>query len=166
MKYHAFAYHPNGTIFAKPNLCASENCLVGNFDRCVYEICALIVEGDTVEDTVEDDWYAQDGNDTKMPFDNILENEYFRNEDFKPGSYVAIYSQSNATELFYVCKVLGVNRAEEEMVDDNDHCIQAGKLFLKCNYLEKEEAKSTRKYIQYRQIPGTIYVYPEEVFLC
>ena len=71
---------------------------------------------------------------------------------------VAMYSQSNATELFYVCKVLEVNRAEEEMVDDNDHCIQAGKLFLKCNYLEKEEAKSTRKYIQYRQIPGTIYV--------
>ena len=44
----------------------------------MYEICALIVEGDTVEDTVEDDWYEQDGNDTKMPFDNILENEYFR----------------------------------------------------------------------------------------
>ena len=57
---------------------------------------------------------------------------------------------------------LGV--AEEELVDENEHYIQCGRLYLTCSYLEKDEAKSTMKYIQYKKIYGVIYIYPEEVF--
>ena len=63
-----------------------------------------------------------------------------------------------------MCKILNKGVARKEMVDAIEHCIQSGRMYLTCNYLEKDEAKSTKKYVKYKQIPGTVYIYPEEVF--
>ena len=90
--------------------------------------------------------------------------EYLQVDDFRVGIYVTIYSFDEAGEVFYICQVDEIGTADDVMVDENNHIIEPGRAYLTCSYLEKEDAKSTRKFVQYKKINSKVYVYPEEAF--
>ena len=88
--------------------------------------------------------------------------EFLSADDFSVNSYIAIYSHSAANEVFYLCLVNGIKIAVENLVDEIEHT--KGELYLSCCYLEKDDSKSTKKFIQYKLINKTVYIKTREVF--
>ena len=82
----------------------------------------------------------------------------------KEGLFVALYSDANASELFYACKVLGIDVATEDIKDGYKHQTDAGQRYLKCYYLEKVKEKKKHKLVTYKCIEKIVYVLPYQVF--
>ena len=55
----------------------------------------------------------------------------------KKGLYVALYSPPQASELFYVCKVLCCETATTSISDTNNHTVLQGIKNIRAHYLEK-----------------------------
>ena len=43
---------------------------------------------------------------------------------------IALFSSSTSLELFYLCKVLSFGIAEQNLKDQNNHCIGKGGLYI------------------------------------
>ena len=75
---------------------------------------------------------------------------------------IALYSNENARELFYLSKVVKVTIANEKIHDSYDHCIEKKyKVPIVCNYFEK--VKEKRGFIQYKLLIGDVFVHPCQV---
>ena len=94
------------SIKGKVNICACKNCVVGKFTSCEYERGIIIVEGEETNDNIFDEWEnaIDDTDKVTNTFGEILSEEYVSYDDYRIGMYIAIYSHSNATELFYICE--------------------------------------------------------------
>ena len=64
------------------------------------------------------------------------------------GSTFAIYSPSNANELFYLCKLIKTGVSVSNMVDENGHTVTTGDSYIFCQYYEK--IKEKRNCIEYK----------------
>ena len=171
MKKHMFAYFPDGTIQVKENLCSCKDCIEGKFTNCKIEKGVLIGE-EQMEDgdnEVNDD----EGNTPDEDCDNDNEdfevNDLIRREEsifscIIEGSYVAVYSDTNANEIFYVCKVNELKIADEDMIDEFEHSVSKGSRYLSCNYLEKIDENHRKREVMYKLIKGTVVVHPNQVF--
>ena len=83
----------------------------------------------------------------------------------KPESYVAVYSQENSIEPFFICKVIQAHFAEDEISDDYQHTIPAGSLYTSCYYLEKTDENLKKGFVQYKLCSSKeVYVLKEQIF--
>ncbi len=85
-------------------------------------------------------------------------------------AYVAIYSDRNANVLFYVGKVIEKGEAvstnkSKYIKDDWGHPVKVGEKFVTIHYMEKEESKSKRGKMFYKELRNKkAYVLPGEIF--
>ena len=64
----------------------------------------------------------------------------------EPGSYTALYCSPESFEMFYLCHVIAIETASDDIVDDYNHTTRKGTKYLKCKYLEKKVVFSTNCY--------------------
>ena len=80
------------------------------------------------------------------------------------GNIIALFSPTNALELFYLCKVIDFGVATEDLCDENNHRIGEGNAFVLVHYFEKRANSEFRKgNIIYKLVPETVYVHPAQV---
>ena len=88
--------------------------------------------------------------DDKIDGSEYEENEILKDSFFShiaKGSYVALYSPHQASELFYLFKVLSCQTATTSISDANDHTALQGMKYIRVHYLEKvKEKKSLAHY--------------------
>ena len=136
-------------------MCSCPSCLKAELHRCTIEKGVIFKKSNSnnnnnnvsTESEVESDDGGEGDNDAQdEEEDEDEENElspsiYF--EMITVGNYIAIYSFSNATKLFYICKVLGKAVACGDMVDNcrYHHLIQEGESYITAHYLEKVTEK-------------------------
>ena len=68
--------------------------------------------------------------------ENEIPNELFFSH-IKKGLYIALYSPPQASELFYLCKVLSCETATTSISDANNHTVLQGMKYIRTYYLEK-----------------------------
>ena len=74
----------------------------------------------------------------------------------------AWYSPPEATELFYLCKVLSCKTYTESVSDANDCSILKSMKYVKVNYLEKAKEKGL---VYYKLLTDKeIFVLPDQIF--
>ena len=160
---HILVFKPDGSIQSKVNLCSCEQCIKGDLIYCKCEKGVLICNGDAESDEEEEDdnenGVVQTSNDKE-----VEENEMYGSnilDVITTGSVVALYSDENARELFYLCKILDVKTAEETVQDNYDHYIEKNTNYLICNYFER--VKERRGMVQYQLLDGEVFVHPCQV---
>ena len=82
--------------------------------------------------------------DDKIDGSEYEENEILKDSFFphiKKGSSVALYSPPQASELFYLCKVLSCETTTTSISDANDHTVLQGMKYIRAYYLEKVKEK-------------------------
>ena len=96
-KLHMIAFFPDGRIMGKENICSCHECLNGNLDKCEFDPGRIIKKEDvnSEDDKIDGSEYEEN---------EILKELFFSH--IKKGSCVALYSPHQASELFYLCKVL------------------------------------------------------------
>ena len=161
LKLHMVAFHPDGSIQTKVNICSCDECITGDFINCTLElgvkICHRNVDESDGESDEECEYEDEDDGSTEqyeLRADSVL-------DVVQAGSYIALFSPPNALELFYLCKVLEFGVAVEDMQDDYNHTVLKGSKFIKCNYLKKKSEKKGR--IAYKILKKTVLVLPTEV---
>lgn len=177
---HMMSYKPNGVISGKQNICICEHCKKGELYRCSIEPGRIFSGKDLVDQEEEEETNSSDDeNEHKEESDQPNDHEqyelpcetYF--DIVNIDSYVAIYAdiEVRGNELFYLGKVLdkGEAVASEEnqryIKDDCEHAIQVGEKYVTIHYLEKEESKSRRGKIFYKELMNKkVYVLPGEIF--
>ena len=130
--YTWLLFFPDDRIMGKENICSCYKCLNGNLDKCEFEPGRIIKKGDV------------NSEDDKIDGSEYEENEIFKESFFshiKKGSYVALYSPPQASELFYLCKVLSCETATTSISDANDHTVLQGMKYIRDYYLEKVKEK-------------------------
>ena len=138
----------------KENLCSCLECLNGNLDKCEFEPCRIIKKGDV---NSEDD--KIDGSEYE---ENEIPKELFFSHIDK-GSYVVLYSASQASELFYLRKVLSCETATTSISDANNHTVLQGIKYIRAHYLEK--VKEKKNLVHYKLLSKKeIFVLPEQIF--
>ena len=137
----------------KENLCSCHECLNGNLDKCEFEPGRIIKKGDV---SSEDD--KIDGPE----YENEIPKELFFSH-IKKGLYIALYSPPQASELFYLCKVLSCETATTSISDANDHTVLQGIKYIRAHYLEK--VKEKKNLVHYKLLSKKeIFVLPEQIF--
>ena len=61
----------------------------------------------------------------------------------KNGSYIALYSPPQASELFYLCKVLSCETATTSISDANNHTVWQGMKYIWAHYWKKLKRQRT-----------------------
>ena len=97
------------------------------FEKGCKEATKVIVSENPEADSDEEESYELED---ELPHDAIYD---MVQED----TFVTMYSLSNSSELFYVCKVLKCGTAEDSMLDNSGHSIKKGQKYLQCYHLEK-----------------------------
>lgn len=163
-KQHMISFSPNGAVEMEENICDCTVCLMRNFVDCKKEKGRLVVAGDDVSDEDSSDEY--DSSDFSDNEDEENEVVQLHGDNvfglIEPGSVVAVYSPPNASEVFYLCKVVSIGEAHETLVDKYNHRITEGSKYLSCNYLEK--IKEKKSVIHYKLVKGEALVMPYQVF--
>ena len=172
MKLHMICFNPNGSICTKVNICSCPECLKGDFQQeCSIEKGKLIKgnfvdeDSDSADSDVEyeDEFHEELGEDFEayeLRSENIL-------QLVVPGDIAALFSPMNSLELFYLCKILEVSVAEEDIHDKYHHCIPKGSSYFLVNYYEKKPNSEFNKngFVIYKKIKYTAYVLPNQVML-
>ena len=156
LKVHVIAYHPDGSIQTKENICSCNNCLTGNLINCVVEKGASLYG---CEDAEESD---DENEEPEVGVDNYLSTELIF-DVIKASCIIALNSPPDATEIFYLVKVIDICKAEADIVDSLNHPVLKGSKYFKCNYLEK--INESKGFIQYKMISGDVFVLAQQV-LC
>ena len=163
---HMIAYHPNGTILTKTNICSCANCLVGKFMSCNDEKGSVAVLGSKDSDDSESDSGTEsessDNESDSDKFDEEVGEIRMDNvlDILSADSIIALFSHSISMELFYLCKVLKFGVAEEDMTDGN-HKVSKGQSFILCNYYERIDEKRLKVF--YKLLKDEVPVYPTQV---
>ena len=147
------------------------NCLEGNFLLCCSEKGTLF-SGEYGDDDSNDNNSDIEYEEQAEFGDNIdneeLERYEMRSESvlqvLQKGNIIALFSPSNALELFYLCKVIDFGVATKDLRDENNHQIGEGSSYILVNYFEKNPNSEFRKgNIIYKLIPKPVYVHPTQV---
>ena len=158
---HMIAYHPDGSIQSKVNLCSCEQCIDVEFISCLVEKVWLFnmhrMQVKMIQQDLEVDIDKDDDQETEM-YELWAESI---TSVISKGSTIALYTFSNLVELFYLCKVINFRTADETMVDEYNHAITAGSKFMKCQYYQKN--KENKKGVPYVLPPGHVLVLPTQV---
>ena len=97
--------------------------------------------GDDGDYTNEEDEVDDNKNDGEDDYElNKMRSELVH-ESLKAGTYIGIYSEHNAFEMFYICKVIKCETAMDDTYDYYQHCIPKGTDYIVCKYLEKTDEK-------------------------
>ena len=129
-------------------------CLNGNLDKCKFEPGRIIkkVDVNSEDDKIDDSEYEE----------NEIPKEFFFSH-IENGSYVALYSPPQASELFYLCKVLSCETAATSISDANDHTVLQGMKYIRTHYLEK--VKEKKNLVHYKLLlKKEIFVLLEQIF--
>ena len=135
------AYHPNGTILVKTNICSCNNCLVGKFLSCNDEKGSVVVMGSEDSDASDSDSETESENsDEESDSDDDFDEEVgqIRSENIldilSVDSTIALFSHAQSNELFYLCKVLKFGVADKDMSGKGNHKVYKGQSYILCNY--------------------------------
>ena len=172
------SYQPNGVLSGKQNMCICENCENGYLYRCTIEPGKVFCGTDIIEQEEQElDSASEDENGHGEESDILDDHEQYelpRETYFdliNIGSYVAIYSDRKANELFYLGKVIDKgeavtnNEKEKYIQDDWGHPVEVGEKYVTIHYLEKEESNSRRGNVFYTELTKKkAYVLPGEIF--
>ena len=74
------------------------------------------------------------------------------------GSCIALYSPPTS---FYLCKVMEVSVAVQDLSDEFNHVVLKTSKYLKCNYLKKANEK--KQFLFYKLIPNIVFVLSTQV---
>ena len=148
-------------------MCICKHCIEGNFIRSDEDKGRLILDGDGCDhkQTTEDSLLHTGDEDTDevgMILEMVTQEKNII-DSIGEGSFVALYSDANSNELFYVCKVISINVADEDITDNYNHDMKE-QSYLVCNYLEKISEDWKGKKILYKMIDGHVYVLSNQVF--
>ena len=103
-------FKPDGAVYTKENLCSCDLCIKGDVLTCPQEKAVIIYNADDERDDVSDEEDYADEYEEEDVDRNEMEEYEMRNESIidviTDGSVIALYSHENASELFYLCKVL------------------------------------------------------------
>ena len=153
-KLHMIAFFPDGQIMGKENLCSCQECLDGDLDKCEFESGRIIKKGDVNSEDDETDGSEYEGNE-------ISKESFFPH--IEKGSYIGLYSPPQASELFYLCKVLSCKTATTSISDANDHTVLQGMKYIRAHYLEK--VKEKKNLVHYKLLSKKeTFVLPEQMF--
>ena len=109
-KVHCIAFHPDGTVQTRRDICDCDECFEGNFQECDY--CDR-----TGEDVMED----ADKNDNE---ENENLNNYIDLLDVvNSGQVIALRTPKDVHESFYLCVVESVRQASTDIFDSYEHFI-------------------------------------------
>ena len=143
--YHMMCFRPDGSILCKVNLCLCTDCILGNFLDCVIEpgkiFSAEEGEDDDVDSDVEyeDDVFGDEIDDMNGKYElrsnNVL-------EVISVNDVIALFSSSESIELFYLCKVLSFGIVEQDLKDENNHCIEKGGPYIEVKYFKLNQTTS------------------------
>ena len=138
------SFSTDSSVQTKIHICSWEECLKGSFIICSYEASKKIYFHDSSdhEDSEESDSDDEAENDT---CESVTEENKIRAEcvmdAVNPGSCVALYLSPDSFEIIFLYYFIDVGGAPETMVDEYNHIIEKGSMYLKCNYLEKNLKK-------------------------
>ena len=142
MKQNMSAYFPDGSIRFKENICSCDSSIVGKFIECRIEKGVEKLADDSSSESDSDyDSNPEDGSESEQGDEcyKIVGKTVF--DAVEIGSVVEIYSPPNASELFYLCEVVGKEVAKEDVLDEFSHPVSKDSPFLKCRYLERIDEK-------------------------
>ena len=63
--------------------------------------------------------------------------------------------------MFYLCKVISIEVAKKEIIDDYHHTIRKGSVYLKWYYIEKVSEKRLK--VGYKLLSQNVFVLPSQV---
>ena len=130
-------FFPNSQIQVKHHLCNCKNCSSGLLNDCMFE---------TINSVLDEELLSLDETDDLATEMYTLITESL---------CVAVYSDQNSLELFYLIKVENKCVADEDMSDVYGHLIQKGSEFCSGYYLEKIREKG--EYIYYKLLRKLVY---------
>ena len=142
-----FCYSPDGSIQLKQWICSCCMCKVGKFTECNDEKGVIIYPRKSNQDeSSSSSSDSEDSDRDKEVEESDVEQYEMRSasisEIVETGNIVALFAPSKSFEMFYQCKVISIEVAKKEIVDDYHHTIQKGSVYLKCHYLEKVSEKN------------------------
>ena len=114
----------NGEIQTKRPICSCKQCVIGNFMDCSHEPgTKILATSKTVHD--ESDYESEsdsdsDYDDNDRDTEDIMKEQAIRAECVTnaiiQNSHIALFSPPESFKLFYLCYVLKMSIAEEEIV--------------------------------------------------
>lgn len=157
-KLHMIAFHPDGKVLGKCEICSCKKCLKGYFLDCKVEVGKSFKpetsneDSDDETDESDEELEADEdlGSDEELESDELPRNTYF--DIITEGSFVAIYSFVDVTELFYICKVLEKKVAADDIKDDFHHLIKRGQNFIIGHYLEQDQMNGRAGKVIYKYL--------------
>jgi hypothetical protein len=138
------ALHADGRIEIKRDMCACDNCLVGNFSQCI--------------DDREHEKADEEEDNLLTNLDEEVEDEFLYIEE---QTFAAIQSSTHF-ELFYIVKINKRCVAEHSKTDLGGHIIQEGELYFEGKYLEK--TKETKTKVFYKEVNNVVFFHAREIF--
>ena len=156
-KKHLISISSDGKVFTLQFLFDDDNIFTLNFKELSNFVNVITDDPDENEEVEDKDEVYSRGLgemfDKNVIFDVISE-----------GTYIGLRSSPGSLELFYVVKVSKKGIAKENMIDDYQHCIVAGKPYFAGHYLEKE--KECRNVIVYKHPKniGEVLIHVNEIF--
>ena len=104
------AYHPDGSIQTKENICSCNNCLIDNLLNCVVEKGVSLYG---CEDAEESD---DKNEESEVEVNNYLSTELIF-DVIKASCIIALNSPPGAPEVFYFVKINDICKAEANIFD-------------------------------------------------
>ena len=146
---HMFYYSCDGSIQLKRRICSCCMCKVGKFIECNDEKGVIIYPRKSNQDESSSSSTDSEDSDRDDEVEEIDVEQYeMRSASIsnivETGNIVALFAPPKLFEMFYLCKVISIEVAEKEIIDDHHHTIQKGSVYLKCHYLEKVSEKRSK----------------------
>ena len=113
-------------------------CKVGKFTECNDEKGVIIYPRNSNQDESSSSSSDSEDSDRDDEGEEIDVEQYemrsaSTSEIVETGNIVALFAPSKSFEMFYQCKVISIEVAKKEIVDDYHHTIQKGSVYLKCH---------------------------------
>ena len=103
-------FHLDGSIQAKENICSCEKCIEGDFIGCVSEKGRVVYQSSEIKGDSNDEEDESDDENEVEESDNVQEEEDYEIRGsnimacITKNSVIALFSDSSALELFYLCR--------------------------------------------------------------
>ena len=143
---HMFCCSPDGLIQLKRRICSCCMCKVGKFIEYNDEKDVIVYPRKSNQDESSSSSSDSEDSDRDDEVEEINVEQYEMisasiSEIVETGNIVALFAPPESVEMFYLCKVISIEVAEKEIIDDYYYTIQKGSVYLKCHYLEKVSEK-------------------------
>ena len=112
-KQHIIAFHPDGRIYVKENICSWYERLHGDLLNCQFEpgIWKLLNRLVMLKVTMRMNQKKAKKQSSRKRGNLVL-------EMIECNSFITIFSPPNSSELFYICKVLDFDIADHQLEDE------------------------------------------------